>query len=363
MLMDNQTTAILENVTLFFLNEQFKGVLEVNEVALLSQSFIQMSADTSGRSRNVRVMNGRRLRTLPKTLRNSDEEMVRLLAERSLLAVLSVDGMISNWTALNETHDDQEVKSDDSISTVLSQDISSNYEEFMIALANESDFFSSASPRTTTSAATESESTSGSPTNLKLVVICGCVVAFVALAGSKFYLERKSKSKRRRRRLKHDDNSEESAYDLSRVTKSGEDQINGEESSSGAENDIEEVETCDEGCACLMPMDLKSPKKAKIDARMTSLLDQVCLLFMVNVTTSHAHPNILLLYCCCCCSTTFYRPILPRLNRTKMKFLHWTCRRSASRLPSNVRRTIFTCSPITKPFRLRRRMESSQTTI
>ncbi len=280
--MDNQTSAILENVTLFFLNEQFKGVLEVNAVALLSQSFNQSSADTAGRSRSVRVLNGRRLRTLPKTLRNSGEEMWRLLAERSLLAVLSVDGMISNWTAVNETNDDQEVESDDSISTVLSQDISSNYEEFMIALANESDFFPSASPQTTTSsAATESESSSGSP-NLKLVIICGCVVAFVALAGSKFYLERKSKSKRRRR-LNHDDSSEESAYDLSRVTKSGEDQNIGDESLSGAENDMEEVETCDEGCACLIPMDLKSPKKAKIDARMTSLLDQVCLLFMVII--------------------------------------------------------------------------------
>ena len=174
----------------------------------------------------------------------------------------------------------------------------------------------------------------------------------MALVGSKFYLERNSKSKRRR--LYHGGNREESAYDLSRVTNSGEDQIE-DESSSGAENDMEEVGTYDGGCACLAPMDLKSPKKAKIDARMTSLLDQVCLLFVIN-STIFTYPNILLFRCC----STFQRPIPPRPNRNKMKCLHWTCRRSASKLPSNVRRIISTCSPITKHLLLRR-MESSQT--
>ncbi len=356
-LMDNLTSSILENVTLLFLNEQFKGVLEVNEVVLLSQSFNQSSIDTAGRSRSVRVLNGRRFRTHPKTLSNSDEEMLlRSLSERSLLAVLSVDGMVSNRTALNEANNDDQV-SGDSISTVLSQAISYNYEEFMIALANESNFFSSSSPQTTVSAsaATESESTSESP-NLKPIIVCGCVVAFVALVGSKFYLEQR-KSKSKRRRLYHGDDREESAYDLNSVMKSGEDQI-GDESLPGAENDMKEVGTYDGGCACLAPMDLMSPKKAKIHARMTSLLDQVCLLIMVNSTSSHTHPNILL-FCCC---STFNRPIPPRLKRNKMKYLHWTCRRSASKLPSNVRRITFTCSPITKHL-LRRRMESSQTII
>jgi hypothetical protein len=264
--MDNETTVVLENVTLSFLNEQFIGVLEVNEVNVLSQSV---------GSRNVRVLNGRRLSKIGSSV---DKSALRSLAESSsppaLSVELSVDGIVSNWTAPNEAN-----VSGDSISTALSHEISSNYEEFMSELSDESGFFSSASPHTPSSAVSSSEASSEiNKPNHKIVIIFGAVVAFVALVGSKIYMERKSGTKRRRR-YDEDIKEEEFAYDLSRVTKSGDNFI-GDESCPSVEKEDEEMATYDGGCVCLEPMNMKVPKKEKVDARMTSLLDQVCIVLL-----------------------------------------------------------------------------------
>lgn len=253
--MDDATTAVLENVTLSYLNEKFKGILEVEKVALLSQSFGQSSVDTAGKSRYVRAMNGRRLRR---------RSMVRSLAERSLLVELNVDGTISNWTSLNEANDYQD--NNDSISTTLAEVISSNNEEFMSELANESDFFISSSKQTPSLAVSSTDApTVNEKLSRNIVIASGAVVAFVALVGSVLYMKRKSGTKRRRRN--DDDNREEFAYDLSRVGKSGEDHI--------GDDGYPSLEKVGKEAVCPGSMKPKSPKQAKIDARMTSLLDQV----------------------------------------------------------------------------------------
>lgn len=262
--MDDATSVVLENVTLSYLNEEFKGILEVNEVTLLSQSFDQSSVDTAGKSRYRRAMNGRRLRRLSK---------VRSLAERSLLVELNVDGTISNWTSLNEANDYQ--GSNDSISTTLAGVISSNNEEFMSELANKSDFFTSSSKQTPSLAVSSTDATTvNEKLSRKIVIISGAVISFVALVGSVLYMKRTSGTKRSRRH--YDDNREEFAYDLSRVGKSGEDYT-------GDEGDLSSKKVGKEA-ECTGPMKPKSPKQAKINARMTSLLDQVCLAFMIHCT-------------------------------------------------------------------------------
>lgn len=269
--MDNATTAVLENVTLSYLNEQFKGILEVNEVTVLSQSFGQSSVDTAGKSRYIiRAINGRRLRR---------PSIVRSLAERLLMVDLNVDGTISNWTSLNEANDFQD--SNDSISTTLAEVISSNNEEFMGELANKSDFFTSSSKQTPSFAVSSTDApTVNEKLSRNIVIASGAVVAFVALVGSVLYMKRKSGTKRSRRN--DDENREEFAYDLSRVGKSGEDHM-GDDGYPSSEKVGKE--------ACPGPMKPKSPKQAKIDARMTSLLDQVCLAFMIHSThTSKISP-------------------------------------------------------------------------
>lgn len=366
--MDNATVIVLENVTLSFLNEQFFGVLDVREVNLVSQSVDHSSFNATRKSRDVRVLNGRRLKTISKNGNDIRESMMRSLAESSssqpsLIVLLNVDGAVSNWTPFDAAIDGQDI--DDSISTVLAQDISSNYESFMTELAEDSEFFPNVTNQTPSSAVTDSNhSEANDNTNQKIVIIFGAVAAFVALVGSKLYMERRSAGTKQRRRRSDVDGREESAYDLSRVMKSSEDNF-GDECSPSVEKakQDEEVATYDGGCvACLGPMNLKSPQKEKIDARMTSLLDQVCIKLLhpsafTPLPSLKLIPFIAFVHDCVSCRLT-----PPSLSRNKMKYLHWTCPRSSSRQRSNERTIIYTCSPTIKHLLLGR-TESSQTTV
>jgi hypothetical protein len=186
-LMDSDASRILEDTTLSFLNEQFLEWILVKEVTLSRQSEVLQSSEP------IRALSISTLNALPQTGSNSAKSMLRSLAATlpppSLLVELDVGGMITNWTAFSAGEDVR--VSGDSFSTILGQSISSNFEEFMDRLADESDFFPSVTPRTTTSSlVTDSASSSEEFQGRKIFLIFGVVVAVGAMAGA-FYMERK----------------------------------------------------------------------------------------------------------------------------------------------------------------------------
>ncbi len=185
-LMDSDASRILEDTTLSFLNEQFLEWILVNEVTLSSQSVVQSSEP-------IRALSISTEKTLPQTGINSAKSMLRSLAATlpppSLLVTLGVEGMITNWTAFSAGEDVR--ASGDSLSTLLSQSISSNSEEFIDRLADESDFFPSVTPRgTTSSLLTDSVTSSEESQGRTIFFIFGVVVAVGAMAGA-FYMKRK----------------------------------------------------------------------------------------------------------------------------------------------------------------------------
>lgn len=198
--MDNETSAAFEVVTMSFLNEQLNGSMAVSAVNVLGQSVFS---------------SGRRDRGL------SGESGGRTLEESSsssLLVDLAVEGTVTNWAELASS-DLVDVSApsslDDTISTMISRAISSNYDEYVVKLGDEPEF---APYQSMELSSAQSQQIEPKPTSRLVLIITGTGIALVVLVGSLFYMERNS----RRRRLSQENeyDEENSAYDLKDVTNS-----------------------------------------------------------------------------------------------------------------------------------------------
>jgi len=223
--MDDDAASALEDVTRSFLNDQFSDSMEVDDVTVLSQRVVVPSPG------------GRRLGRGRRRLQGGDGEeeedgggappSASPSTSPYLLVELGVEGTVSNWTALeysssrysaNDTSGGTSVE--DSISAVIAESISSNYDELTAQLADESDFFPYESsdivyaPAELPNAAIQE----GNPNRL-VFLVSGAAVALVVLIGSIFYMDRRSAGEKRRRMLDEDASLEDrSAYDLNNVT-------------------------------------------------------------------------------------------------------------------------------------------------
>ena len=151
-------SAILENVTLLFLNEQFSDSMEASKVTLLSQTIV---TSTSEKDRD-------------------DLFSVKSLSY-SLMVELVVEGIVSNWTAFDSESSSRK-RSNESISSVFSRSILMNFGEFTMRLENESDFFQFDE---STEIISSLETSSGEiiMSQTLIIILSGAALALVILAG------------------------------------------------------------------------------------------------------------------------------------------------------------------------------------
>ena len=193
-LMDGDAAKALEDTTFTFLNDQFMDMMLVREVTLSSQSVTESTSSEPVRALR-RVRSNSSVKSMLRTRSMADISS----PSTSLIVELSVEGVITNWNDFISGDDDIQDIDEDFISTVLSQSIMVNSSEFMDRLAEESEFFPSATPRSISSVVTDPASSSSSDEGKgrKVFLILGVVVAAIAMVGA-FYMELKSGAKRRR---------------------------------------------------------------------------------------------------------------------------------------------------------------------
>jgi hypothetical protein len=159
-------SAILENVTLLFLNEHFSDSMEASEVTLLSQTIVTST---------------------------SEKDRVDLFSVESLsyslIIELGVEGIVSNWTAFESESISRNYAqgSNESIPSVFSRSIMMNYCEFTMRLENESDFFQfDESTEIISSLENSSEEIIMSQT--LIIILSGAALALVILVGCMIFL-------------------------------------------------------------------------------------------------------------------------------------------------------------------------------
>jgi len=179
-LMDRDASEVLEDTTLSYLNEQFLGLILVNEVTLTNQSVVHQATEP------IRSLRVGQHRTLPK---NKSRSLSATSSPFSLIVELGVEGMITNLTAFGSGSNAQQI-SGDSISTLLGQSISSNLDEFMDRLAG-------ANLKAIPSALVTDPVSSNDSKGRKIFFIFGVTLAAAAMAGA-IYMEIKSNVERRR---------------------------------------------------------------------------------------------------------------------------------------------------------------------
>ena len=209
---------IFEDVTTSFLNEQFADVLNISSVDVLSQSIVETNE-------------GRRKLSMKSNLR-------RRLQSSSLQIELEVEGTVLDQQALDALI---ESSSDKSISSVIEENMTSNYDELSKQLSGQSNFF----PRcvhvyipeemggndsqqlvceeVVSSPLANVEQSSGIQIdrNQLIAIITGGAIALLVLIGSIFVMERRSAAAKRRRILEEqsdDDDEGMKAYDLNDLT-------------------------------------------------------------------------------------------------------------------------------------------------
>ena len=151
-------SAILENVTLLFLNEQFSDSMEASKVTLLSQTIVASTSE-----------------------KDQDDLFSVDSLSYSLMVELVVEGIVSNWTAFDSESSSRK-ESNESISSVFNGSILMNFGEFTMRLENESDFFQfDESTEITSSLENSSGGTIMSQT--LIIILSGAALALVILAG------------------------------------------------------------------------------------------------------------------------------------------------------------------------------------
>lgn len=260
--MDEGTSNVLANVTKSFLGENFSGSMDVSSVKVLSQSVV---------SSDGRKLKRSGLRKLPQA------------SSSSLNVDLGVEGTVLDWQAL-ETFAGGSLSRGvgESISFIISESISANFDDLTTQLAAASSFFPSLDLSNNTNNRGEiNQAIKGPETtkannnpNQRIIIVTGAAAALVILVGSMFYMERRSGNKRQRT-LKHpvEDDEEESGlgYDLKQLSYDHREYKDQSEDSDSA---------C-EGVGCVNPAPTKKEKKKqkkisnRDQARMTSLLDNV----------------------------------------------------------------------------------------
>ncbi len=166
---DENSSTILENVTLLFLNEQFVDSMEVSEVTLLSQIVVTSTSEKDG----------------------DPIFFTKPLSNSSLRVELGVDGIILNWTVFESkstSRNNTQGGSNDSISTSIIRSILMNYSEFTMRLTNESDFFPFVES-TGIISSREMDSSEDNITPKKMIIILsGAAPALVVLVGCMFFI-------------------------------------------------------------------------------------------------------------------------------------------------------------------------------
>jgi len=149
-------SAILENVTLLFLNEQFSDSMEASKVTLLSQTIVTSTSE-----------------------KDRDDLFSVDSLSYSLMVELVVEGIVSNWTAFDSESSSRK-GSNESISSVFNRSILMNFGEFTMRLENESDFFQF----------DESTDSSGGTimSQTLIIILSGAALALVILAGCMIFL-------------------------------------------------------------------------------------------------------------------------------------------------------------------------------
>ena len=156
-------SAILENVTLLFLNEQFSDSMEASKVTLLSQTIVASTSE-----------------------KDQDDLFSVDSLSYSLMVELVVEGIVSNWTAFDSESSSRK-ESNESISSVFNGSILMNFGEFTMRLENESDFFQfDESTEITSSLENSSGGTIMSQT--LIIILSGAALALVILAGCMIFL-------------------------------------------------------------------------------------------------------------------------------------------------------------------------------
>ena len=193
-IMDSSTSDILVNVTKTFLESQFAEVLEISSVTLLSQSVSQGEEDRKLRRRG--------------------------LESSSLIVQLGLEGKVLDWSTLEsasteKTADTTSPPIGESISSIITNSLTVNNDEFTNELASSSSFFPAPSIVSSEAVAVEPK---GEGTNPNLIMIAsGAAAALVILVGSMFYMERRSSGNKRRREMDRnpdDDMEAQGVYDL-----------------------------------------------------------------------------------------------------------------------------------------------------
>ena len=156
-------SAILENVTLLFLNEQFSDSMEASKVTLLSQTIVTSTSE-----------------------KDRDDLFSVDSLSYSLMVELVVEGIVSNWTAFDSESSSRK-GSNESISSVFNRSFLMNFGEFTMRLENESDFFQFDE---STEIISSLENSSGGTimSQTLIIILSGAALALVILAGCMIFL-------------------------------------------------------------------------------------------------------------------------------------------------------------------------------
>lgn len=162
--MDENVTAIFENVTAMFLNEQFEESMEVDEVSVIFQRVIEEPVASEKPEEEIRKLQLRR------------ESFGRTLGEGSTKSSLSirlgVKGTMLDWQAFGS----------DSVSDAILESLSSN--DFETSLADASDFFPYETSNSRVSKATVVVDPEPKNPGHIVLIVFGAIVAAAVVVGS-----------------------------------------------------------------------------------------------------------------------------------------------------------------------------------